>query len=393
MQKKLIKKTKKISKNRNNTKKYKTQRGGNNGPPLSKKAKIEGSKSSFVFKPIVFKPPPPYISVNEVAIAKQMKEYEDFKINYLDNSVHGAIKIVTDLQSKGYIETNPDDIEIIIEALACIQRGIVLFNEILNKLSNADNMYYNAEIKAGRRFKPIIDSISQLEILLNDVEDNFPVNSEDTLNKYASKLNIDLPLAYQNKQSSKKIPNTYYNFVIAAKIYSALNLYYKYSNIIMDSKIKTVNFIDCENMIMRNFQSKKSISRAESYENLVQNIGKTHINPDEIIILVNRTDISSENDLFGKLDNNFYYVNAKCMGHDNCEADDFLMMIMLHDIIEFGHKDCKIMSHDKYDWLGVPTTRFTINTSNPSKYKTRNSSTTSTNTIRESAKKFAESYN
>jgi len=51
------------------------------------------------------------------------------------------------------------------------------------------------------------------------------------------------------------------------------------------------------------------------------------------------------------------------------------------------------MSHDRYNWLAHKPTRFTINTSGgPIPNKIRNSSTTSTNNIRESAKKFAQTY-
>jgi len=400
MQKKLIKKTKKISKNRNNTKKYKTQRGGNGQPP-SKKAKIGTEqneqnekistkpslfkkKSSFVYKPLV------YGAINEKQrseIDERMTEYNNFKSSY----VEPAVSIVNNLSLNGYNELDPAKLPTIFEALGIIQQGIEFFTAILAKLSGISTTYYDREKKG--EFKPIIDYQAELIKLLNQAETNFPVKSKDSIKTHAlNRYKIDLDMAYTSKQTkAAAAPNTYKNFVIAEKIFSSIKLYYNYLTYVNNPDIKTVYFIDCENMIMRNYQSKKGKSREASYENLIKNIEKTHINPDEIIILVNRTDISQDNELFGKLTDNLFYVNAKCMGHDNCEADDFLMMIMLHDMI--GKKECKIMSHDRYNWLAHKPTRFTINTSGgPIPNKIRNSSTTSTNNIRKSARIFAETY-
>jgi hypothetical protein len=398
MQKKLIKKTKKISKNRNNTKKYKTQRGGSTQP--LKKAKIENeqndstkpslskksslsTKSSFVFTQLV------YGAINEKQrseIDKIMKEYNDFKGN-----VEPAVSIVNNLSLNGYNELDPAKLPTIFQALGIIQQGIEIFTAILAKLSGISTTYYDREKKG--EFKPIIDYQAELIKLLNQAETNFPVKSKDSIKTHAlNRYKIDLDMAYTSKQTkAAAAPNTYKNFVIAEKIFSSIKLYYNYLTYVNNPDIKTVYFIDCENMIMRNYQSKKGKSREASYENLIKNIEKTHINPDEIIILVNRTDISQDNELFGKLTDKLFYVNAKCMGHDNCEADDFLMMIMLHDMI--GKKECKIMSHDRYNWLAHKPTRFTINTSGgPIPNKIRNSSITSTNNIRKSARIFAETY-
>jgi len=387
MKRNISKKTK-ISKNKNinnNTKKYKTQRGGSKAPSSRLSLSADAKPYSILN------------NAKKQQIDDIIKEYNSF-MKLIDNN----IQIIYQFEQTGYQLIDIEHLQKIISSFAFLRKGISKIETTMNDLYKVSMRYTVSE---ARMQTSVINNITEMETFLKNLLTYAELNlanqyNDYVINQYAnSKYGINLESAYQAKAASGKTTETYENFINALIIFYQIIYMSEFTKILNDptTKNKKINFIDSENILQMHLHlPTASISRSDLYEKLTRVIvNYSNTNPDEnIFILVNRGDISSDNDIFGTFNNNFYYVNAKCAVMQTCESDDFLLIMLLKYFEDKGY-NCSIMSHDNYRWLTKDRTRTTFNISNPKHISMRNSKSNHVNrsNIQRNVQKFSHSLN
>ena len=133
-------------------------------------------------------------------------------------------------------------------------------------------------------------------------------------------------------------------------------------------QIKTLNivFIDVENLIITASKEGPEIDIFKAYNNLkkiIENFATKHGN-NYTFILVNHMNTYGDNDLCKKVNTNMFIINANCPKSNQCEKDDFMLILLLNHFKKY--KYCSVISHDNYNWYTNGFVRASISTDHKS---------------------------
>jgi hypothetical protein len=367
-----------VKKNTNNYKtQKKTQNGGSKFPKSPSKLSRKSRESRESNKPYSRPTHNTGLTEADIDIDKLKKVFNDIYREII--SKNDVIQTILDgmvihrnrgssrssrsrISSRSSRSSSSDYISVI-DNIAEIHILYDKIKQILDDIYKMDKGYFKKQFTESGTLEDlynqegeIIRLLDRLRINFLDMDDAISFLDKEGKGKEKEKKYIDLSRAESKKKEKENTPETYKNFLDALIYFNYLTKS-GYLNEIRqkqdDKKLKIV-LVDTENFIMSN----AGTNRIKMYDNLGRKIHNyITMNQKEekfIFILVNHGNIDKDNELFGKITDNIYYVNVKCKPYISCEADDFLLILLAK---HFGLKDTdkydvNLMTRDNYSWFG-----------------------------------------